>query len=174
MIDSHLSVWWMINRIHVNHNWEKILPSDWTLQNWPINRRIYWVQAIQWFMCHNHQLLCFYPNLYRVHQGWPIWPPSFKVSVSPHQFFSRIQIFWVPNGHFYPLGPNIICMHCTQLAKACNVPAVGVQVVNCWQWGSGHYFHHSFCEAQLSLKPQLKLSLSSIFTVRPPPPSGKV
>ena len=30
------------------------------------------------------------------------------------------------------------------LARACGVPAVGVRVVDCWQWRSGHYFHPSF------------------------------
>ena len=31
-----------------------------------------------------------------------------------------------------------------KLARACGVPAVGVWVVDCWQWLSGHYCHHSF------------------------------
>ena len=29
-------------------------------------------------------------------------------------------------------------------ARECGVPAVGVRVVDCWQWRSGHYNHQSF------------------------------
>ena len=31
-----------------------------------------------------------------------------------------------------------------KLAWACGVPVVGVRVVDCWQWRSGHYNHQSF------------------------------
>ena len=44
-----------------------------------------------------------------------------------------------------------VCFHCSPMggvrdlfAQAGGVPAVGVRVVDCWQWCSGHYNHQSF------------------------------